>query len=262
MYYEILPSQRLAAPTLVLSSGLGGSAYFWQPQLSALSTQYRVVIYDHLGTGRSPATLAQDYSIKSMCDELLDLLDSIHVDQCHFIGHALGGLVGLQVALQRPKLLQSLVLINAWSSPNPHTLRCFNIRKALLDKCSTEVYLQTQALLLFPPDWIVNNLTWLEKEEQRGIVHFPDKANLLARIHALSEFNIDVQLAKIAIDTLIIANKDDILVPWQRSEWLAQQMPQAKLALLDYGGHACTVTTPDKINSLLLEYLNQYSNLQ
>lgn len=256
MYFEILGSELPDAPTIVLSSGLGGSAHFWKAQLPALTSSYRVIVYDQNGTGRSPAALPSGYSIQSMATELLALLDSIEVKHCHFVGHALGGLVGLQIAVQRPALLTSLVLINAWSSPNEHSLRCFRVRKSLLDNSPPQMYLQAQALFLYPPDWIMNNINMLEEEEQHMLASFPDKQNLLARIHALSEFDIEASLATVTTPTLVFANKDDMLVPWQRSEVLAGLLPNAELAIYEYGGHASTVTTPTVFNEKLLAFLS------
>ncbi|MEO9947429.1 pyrimidine utilization protein D [Paraglaciecola sp.] len=256
MYFEILGSNHPEAPTVVLSSGLGGSAHFWKAQLPALESRFRVIVYDQNGTGRSPGVLPSGYSIQSMATELLALLDSIDVSHCHFVGHALGGLVGLQIAVERPELLQSLVLINAWSSPNEHSLRCFRVRKSLLDNSPPLMYLQAQALFLYPPDWIMQNIDMLEQEEQHMLESFPDKHNLLARIQALSEFDIEADIASITTPTLIVANKDDMLVPWQRSEVLAGFLPNAELAVYEYGGHACTVTTPDVFNDKLLTFLS------
>lgn len=255
MYFEWHGEAASDKPLVVLSSGLGGSAHFWQGQIPALEQNYRVLVYDQQGTGRSPAVLADNYTISHMANELLELLEEQDVQQCHFVGHALGGLVGLEIALKQPALVQSMLLINAWSSPNPHTLRCFNIRKALLHNCSPELYLQMQALLLYPPDWIVNNIEALETEEQHLLAHFPDKDNLLARIKALSEFDVDEQLSKIQVDTLLVANKDDLLVPWQRSQALLEGLPNARLQLFDSGGHACTITEPHVFNDLLLSHL-------
>jgi len=255
MHYEILGCQAADAPTLVLSSGLGGSARFWAPQLPVLTEQYRVVVYDQAGTGRSPASLAEDYSIASMAGELLEMLDELDIQRCHFIGHALGGLVGLELALQRPQLLQSMVLINAWSSPNPHSERCFAIRKNLLRDTGPAAYVQAQALFLYPADWIAAHSAQLAEDEAHALAHFPETDNLLRRIAALQAFDIEDRLHQIKTPTLLIANRDDMLVPWQRSQHLADKLGGARLALLDYGGHASSVSDVEPFNRELVNYL-------
>lgn len=257
MYHEILGRQDAAAPTLVLSSGLGGSARFWGPQLAALTDDYRVVVYDQSGSGRSPATLADDYSIAEMARELLALLDSLDIQRCHFIGHALGGLVGLELALQRPQLLQSQVLINAWSSPNPHSARCFAVRKNLLRDSGPAAYVQAQALFLYPADWIAAHSAQLAEDDAHALAHFPEPTNLLRRIAALQGFDVEAQLSAIHTPTLLIANRDDMLVPWQRSQHLADALPNGELALLEYGGHASSVSDTPTFNRVLLDYLTR-----
>jgi aminoacrylate hydrolase len=258
MYHEILGRQEPGAPTLVLSSGLGGSARFWGPQLPALTEHYRVVVYDQAGSGRSPATLADDYSIAHMAGELLALLDRLDVQRCQFIGHALGGLVGLELALQRPQLLQSQVLINAWSSPNPHSARCFAVRKNLLRDSGPAAYVQAQALFLYPADWIAEHSAQLAEDDAHALAHFPEPQNLLRRIAALQAFDVENRLSEIHTPTLLIANRDDMLVPWQRSRHLAEALPNAELALLEYGGHASSVSDAAKFNPLLLDYLQRF----
>ena len=257
MHFEVHGLKDANAPTLVFSSGLGGAAHFWQPQIRDLSDTYRIVVYDQLGTGKSSATLPEDYTITHMAKELRTLLVHLDIKQCHIVGHALGGLVGLALASTHPALVQSLVLINAWSSPNPHTLRCFNIRKAILATGNKDIYLQMQALLLYPADWIAANAEHLSQEEAHQLRHFPNEHNLLMRIGALSAFNIEAQLADIHTPTLAIANKDDVLVPWQRSKILVSHMPNAELALMEYGGHASTITATSEFNNILRERLSQ-----
>ena len=89
MYYEI--HGQSDAPAVVLSSGLGGSAHYWAPQLPALAQHFRVIAYDQHGTGRSGGTVPEGYSIGDMAAEVVSMLDSIGVERCHFVGHALGG---------------------------------------------------------------------------------------------------------------------------------------------------------------------------
>lgn len=255
MYHEILGRQDAAAPTLVFSSGLGGSARFWAPQLPVLLQDYRVIVYDQAGCGRSQAELPDDYSIGHMAGELAVLLDSLEVQRCHFIGHALGGLVGLELALQRPALLQSQVLINAWSRPNDHSARCFAVRKTLLRDSGPAAYVQAQALFLYPADWIAANTAQLAQDDAHALAHFPPQANLLRRIAALQAFDVDARLGDITTPTLLIANRDDMLVPWQQSARLAERLPCAQLRLLDYGGHASSVSDPSAFNQVLLDHL-------
>ena len=257
MHFETHGLTSPDAPTVVFSSGLGGAAKFWQPQLADFTQDYRVITYDQRGTNKSVADLCNEYSISHMASELAALLQKLEIEQCHFVGHALGGLVGLELGVSQPSLLQSLVLVNTWSSPNPHTLRCFDIRKALLAADRKDMYLQLQALLLFPPDWIVANAEHLQEEEAHLLTHFPNVNNLLARIGALSAFDIDDRLASITTPTLALANKDDTLVPWQRSKKLADAMPNAELSVMEYGGHASSITAPEVFNKLVLGYLQR-----
>ena len=95
MHLEIHGLTAADAPTLVLSSGLGGVAGFWQPQLAALTPHYRVVTYDQRGTGRSADTLPEGYSMAMMAAELAELLAQHDIQHYDIVGHALGGLIGL-----------------------------------------------------------------------------------------------------------------------------------------------------------------------
>ncbi|MCE6983125.1 alpha/beta fold hydrolase, partial [Pseudomonas frederiksbergensis] len=61
LYYEI--HGRADAPPLILSSGLGGSASYWAPNIPALAEHFHVIAYDHRGTGRSDRTLPETTSV-------------------------------------------------------------------------------------------------------------------------------------------------------------------------------------------------------
>ncbi|MGY2498386.1 alpha/beta fold hydrolase, partial [Klebsiella pneumoniae] len=87
MHYDIHGRQDAGAPTVLLSSGLGGSGAYWAPNLSALSERYRVITYDQRGTGRSPAELPDDYRIADMAADVLALVDELGIERCDFVGH-------------------------------------------------------------------------------------------------------------------------------------------------------------------------------
>jgi len=255
MHIEIHGRQDAAAATLVFSSGLGGAAHFWAPQLAALADDFRIVLYDQLGTGRSPAALPADYSIAAMADELRELLAANGIGDYHLVGHALGGLIGLELALQDALGLRSLTLMNAWAAASPHTARCFSVRKQLLAGAGPAAYVEAQALFLYPPDWIADNIDQLNIDDRKHVAGFPPTDNLLRRINALLSFAPGAALQQIRQPTLLIANKDDMLVPWRCSQALQQLLPNAELAVFDYGGHASSVTCADTINTTLSDFI-------
>jgi aminoacrylate hydrolase len=248
------------APSVLLSSGLGGTAGFWQPQMSALiDAGYRVITYDQRGTGRSQQSLSEPYSIQQMALDVVEILDASNTASCHMVGHALGGLVALQLALDAPTRLDSLVLINAWSKPNPHSARCFDSRLTLLTIGGPKAYVAAQPIFLYPAAWCTANQQRVEEEVAHGTAHFQGEANLRARISALRAFDIDARLEEIKLPVLVSTAQDDILVPWTCSELLAQGLPLAELDKFAHGGHGHNVTEADRFNSSLLDFLDKHS---
>src|SRR5271169_3406283 len=105
MTFDVHDNAGLGAETVLLSAGLGGAAGYWTPQLAALTARYRVIAYDQAGTGRAKRALPEDHSIEAMADEVAGILDATKTEACHLVGHALGGLVGLDMARRMPKRL-------------------------------------------------------------------------------------------------------------------------------------------------------------
>jgi aminoacrylate hydrolase len=56
-------------------------------------------------------------------------------------------------------------------------------------------------------------------------------------------------------DILLLASEDDMLVPSNCSKQLAERLPGASLATMQWGGHACNVTDPATFNHLVLDFL-------
>jgi aminoacrylate hydrolase len=254
VYYEIHGRQDAAA-TVVLSSGLGGAAHYWTPQIADLGRHFRVVAYDQFGTGNSPGSLPANYSIADMAHELGSLLGQLAINKCHFLGHALGGLIGLQMALERPGLIDRMVLVNAWANTHPHTIRCFAARKSLLLDTGVAAYVAAQPLFLYPAEWLADRQAWLAEQDTAGIAHFPPAETVLRRIEAILAFDLQARIPAIEARSLVVATRDDVLVPSFCSTYLATLLPHARLSLLDHGGHACNVTDPTSFNAMASSFL-------
>ena len=257
MNYEVFRRAKSDAPTIVLSAGLGGLGAFWQPQFAALAERFHVIAYDQRGTGANKSVLPENYTIAAMADDVVGILNNAGVERCHFMGHALGGLIGMELALASPWRVSGLILVNAWQTASSHTRRCFAARLALLERSGLEAYVQAQPIFLYPAAWLMRHEDRVAREVAHGIVHFQGVENLMKRIGALLAFDVSARLGEITVPTLVAGTRDDVLVPYLCSEALASGIPGAKLWLAAEGGHASTVTDPDAFNLALLRFLDE-----
>ncbi|MEA3015705.1 MAG: aminoacrylate hydrolase [Sphingomonadales bacterium] len=240
---------------LILSPGLGGSADYWKPNLPIFAEGYRVLLFDHRGTGRSDRTLPEEVTIEAMAQDLLDLMDAIGVERAHLLGHAAGGLIGLAVALVAPERLDKLVVFNGWARLDPYTARCFDVRLAMLRDCGPEVYVRAQPIFLYPPDWITVHSDLLDREAEAQLAHFPPAATVEKRIAAVRAFEVADRLAEIEAPVLVLATADDHLVPSHCARDLALGLPNATRMLQFGGGHASNITEPDDFYVRVLPWL-------
>jgi aminoacrylate hydrolase len=240
---------------LILSAGLGGSGSYWQPNLPAFAGRYRVLTYDQRGTGRSDRYLPDETSIEDMAADVVVLMDSLGIGRAHFVGHALGGLIGLALARAAPERLDKLVIVNGWSRLDRYTERCFDIRLALLRDSGPEAYVRAQPIFLYPPDWTSVHSDRLDAEGAEQLAHFQGREAVEKRIAALRAWNPGETLGGVDTPVLVLATADDALVPAHCARDLCDLLPNPTRRLQVSGGHASNITEPEEFYDRVLPWL-------
>ena len=253
LYFELYGSPD--APQLILSSGLGGLASYWNPNIPALAEHFRIIAYDHRGTGRSDRALPDVVTVDDFAADILLLMDGLGIAKAHLIGHAAGGAAGLTLAHKTPERLDRLVLINSWIKADPHFLRCFEARLNLLRHAGVEAFLRAQPIFLYPAAWISAHTDEIDSELANQLAQFPGAATMEKRIAALASFDASVWFGQLATPMLGLSAHDDVLVPWTCSLALGKANPYVTQAPMPGGGHACNVTMPYAFNRLALDFL-------
>ena len=243
------------APPLILSSGLGGSAHYWKPNIAALADHFHVIAYDHRGTGRSDRALPDVVTVDDFADDIVALMDALGIARAHLIGHAAGGVAGLALAAKAPERLATLIIVNGWAKADPHFLRCFEARLNLLRHAGVEAFLRAQPIFLYPAGWISEHSAALDAELAHQLADFPGMATMEKRIAALAAFDMSDRLETLDTRIFALAAADDMLVPASCSQALTAQIATCELVTMDWGGHACNVTDPARFNRLVLEFL-------
>src|SRR5690348_10138664 len=98
-------------PTLVLSNSIGTTLEMWDGEVQDLAKHFRVLRYDMRGHGASDAPVGA-YSIDRLGRDVVELLDTLGIEQAHFLGLSLGGFVGQWLGIHAPERIDRLILSN------------------------------------------------------------------------------------------------------------------------------------------------------
>ena len=97
---------------VVLMHAATGSVRAWEHQIPAFTKAgYRVIAFDRRGWGRTES--AAGAAPGTAADDLIALMDHLHIDRFHLVGTAAGGFVAFDTALSFPKRLRSIVVANS-----------------------------------------------------------------------------------------------------------------------------------------------------
>lgn len=243
-------------PALVLISGLGGLASFWNAFAEICAPHFQVVTYDHRGVGGSSA-LEGPTSIAAMREDLVGLLDHLGIASAAILGHSTGGAIAQSLALAHPERVSRLVLSATFGRPCAYMRRLFAGRIELLDQLGIDVYRRHAATLLNAPYWLDANDAVVEAELQTAAARSKPTDAAVVRERMLAVLGHDAQdrLAQIAAPVRVVVAADDIVTPAYLSQRLADAIPQAELRLLPRGGHYAMRAEPALYRDAVLDFL-------
>lgn len=254
IHYEMIGS--IGSP-IILSAGMGGAAHFWSPQVLSLSKSHRIILYDQAGSGKSSREIIGQQSIKRMAEDVMAVLDALMISEAHFVGHAIGAIVGIELAQIDSSRLRSLLIVNAWAKADAYLARCFEVRKKILQSSGPEAYVYAQPLFLYPPKWISEHDALLTEEGKVMAANFPSADLLLKKINLFLEYDGRASIPSINLPTLVTTAVDDFLVPSYLTKELHALIKNSQFVELDWGGHAFTSVRADAFNQLALDFFKK-----
>jgi pimeloyl-ACP methyl ester carboxylesterase len=241
-------------PVLFIN-GTGESGVTWDAQMRALSG-YRCVAIDNRDTGDS-SYAEQPYAPADLLRDAAGVIEALGLAPCHVVGFSLGGAVAQELAIARPDLVRSLVLLSTWAASDGWFVAQMrnwqSIRRAHWD--------DDVAFLLALEPWLLSPATFAD-DELRGGIHVmwaEEKRQLsegwIRQTEADIAHDARDRLAQVRAPALVIVGEEDICTPVRYAEELRAALPDARLVRIPDAGHCAVFEKPAEVARAIREFL-------
>lgn len=239
---------------VVMIHGLGGGGDTFDSILPAFSG-FRIIRPELPGSGQS-ALPEQPPTIELFADAVLSLLKTLGVERAHLVGHSLGSMVCQCLAEKAPALVESLVLFGALTEPPEAGRSGLKDRAGVAREsgmagiadvvAKNTLSQQTHANIPSAAVFVKNSLN---RQNPEGYA-LTCEALSVARASAWDKIN---------APTLLLTGDSDPTAPPVMAEILNQNIPHAKLVILDGCGHWATIEKPEDCIKHISDFLADHS---
>lgn len=230
--------------SLILVHGAGSSATIWDPLIERLGGRWPVQAPNLPGHGGDPGPRRE--SIREYATWLEAYLSERVDGPAVLVGHSMGGAIALEVALRRRPELAGLVLVSTGAR-----LRVApEVLAGIL--ADFEATMKRFGEYCFSPDTPLE----LRKESQVRLEQ-AGAETVHADLSACDRFDVMARLEAIELPTLVVCGAADQVTPAKYSHYLAQQIPGARLELIEGGSHMLPAEQPADLALLIAEFLEE-----
>jgi aminoacrylate hydrolase len=244
--------------SLLLVSGLGGSAGFWDRNVPQLAQTFRVIRFNQRGIASSTRGSAV-CTIAQLAQDCLNVLDATGTERAVLLGHSTGGCIGQALARQARERLSGLILSATWHKPSRYMAALFGTRRDILNS-DPKGYAATAALMAYPPAWLEAN--WAIFESALSSAPATELARLVVqeRIDALLAFDSSTFINSLDIPIFVLGARDDVIVPPFLQENLAEALPRCRKMILENGGHFFPISRPDVFTACVADWIGSLAD--
>ncbi|MFJ6524968.1 alpha/beta fold hydrolase [Streptomyces longwoodensis] len=245
--------------TVVLAHGFGCDQNMWRLTVPALSDDYRVVLFDYVGSGRAePSAFSEQRyaSLDGYAQDVVDVCEALDLTDAVFVGHSVSAMIGVLAAAQVPERIGALVMVG----PSPRYIDDEGYRGGfsaadideLLDSLESN-YLGWSAVMA---PVIMGNPERPELGDELKnsfCATDPDMARVFARTTFLSDSRDD--LKSVSVPTLVLECTQDVIAPREVGAFVHRSIPGSTLVTLEATGHCPHLSAPEATNAAIRSFL-------
>ena len=245
--------------TMMFSHGFGCDQNMWTEVARSFERDFRVVLFDHVGAGRSDLGAydrGKYSSLDGYADDVVEIGHALDLRDAIFVGHSVSAMIGALASMKAPGMFRELIMVG----PSPRYVDDG-------DYVGGFSHAQVEELLDFLAD---NHLGWsaamapaimgnAERPELGAALANsfcatdPEIAREFARVTFFSDNRAD--LPRIAARTLVLQCRDDIIAPQCVGEYVHSHIANSEYVLLDATGHCPNLSAPQEVAAAIRAFL-------
>lgn len=238
------------AQTMMFAHGFGCDQNMWRYVAPAFSSDFRTILFDHVGAGGSDLTAfdpGRYASLEGYADDVIDLARDAGIVGGIFVGHSVSAMIGVIAARKAPELFDALILVG----PSPRYIDDVGylggFTRAQIDELLEFLDSNHMGWSAAMAPLIMGNANRPELGEELTNSFCrtdPEIAKHFARTTFLSDNRSD--LTDIPARVLILQCQDDVIAPEVVGDYLHAAIAGSKLVKMEATGHCPNLSAPEE----------------
>ena len=251
VHYEVTGRGR---PVILLHGWIGSWGH-WVDTMTCLEGNFRGYALDFWGFGDSN-NKENRFQITDFVNLVEQFMDRLGIESAPVIGHSMGGTVALNLALNKPRRVERVVLVGS-----PIVGNSLNIFLQLAGKPQVAAFLWKFPFFL--PFFLKLYSPYVVKVPQKWYkmvvndISSTTQQSFFSSIRSLHYTDLRPHLPELRVPILGIYGLSDVIVSPYQSTLISQNVKDAQVAMFEGSGHFPMLDEPERFNQCLLEFLNQ-----
>jgi len=253
--YTIRVHEEGSGSPVCFGHSLTFDASMFAAQSEVLAQSHRVLRFDLHGHGGSTAP-DQPYTLEDVADDVARCLDRLEVQRTAWVGHSMGGMTGMRLALRHPSRVSRLALLNTSAQAEPDSIQQMyhQVNESSRGKPSNPATVAFVLQLMFSPDFAAAHPDRVAPY-RRMLFEPPDSEGVYRTAHAVIwRQDLLAQISNLDLPVLVLTSAKDTSTPPHLGRAVAEAISGAVLIGLD-GGHMSPVEQPEAVTSALVDFL-------